>query len=247
VPTTITVNFRLFVGLTNFQLEDLTLSHCMLAFQGPLAEQLLNPMVDIDLKQIGYYWGAGARVLDRSAVVSRTGYTGEDGFEVIVAAEHGLELWEALLAAGAGQGVMPAGLGCRDTLRLEAAMPLYGHELDETIDPFTAGLTFAVKLEGRDFIGRDALVAAKANPQRKRRVGLELDGKRIAREGSLLFSGAQQIGRVTSGTFSPTLEKSIAMAYVDPAFASPGTALEVDVRGKRESSHVVKLPFYRRG
>src|SRR5690606_28469953 len=130
------------------QVEDLTMSHFMLALQGPRAEELLNPFTDIDLKQIGYYWGAGARILDRSSIVSRTGYTGEDGFEVIVAAEHALELWETLIRNGAAVGLLPAGLGCRDTLRLEAGMPLYGHELDESIDPYTAGLGFAVKLDG---------------------------------------------------------------------------------------------------
>lgn len=228
------------------QVEDLTERQFMFAFQGPRAEELLNPFVDIDLKQIRYYWGAGARVLDHSAIVSRTGYTGEDGFEVIVSVEHAVEVWQALLEAGAGEGVLPAGLGCRDTLRLEAGMPLYGHELDETIDPLSAGLGFAVKLDGDDFLGKEALRATKANPQRQHRIGLELAGKRIAREGAMLFSAERQIGRVTSGTFSPTLNKSIAMAYVDPAFTSPGTAVEIDIRGHRERATVVKLPFYRR-
>lgn len=234
-------------GPFNVQVEDLTLSHFMLALQGPRAEALLNELVDIDLRQIGYYWGAGVRLLDDSALVSRTGYTGEDGFEVILPAERGVELWERLLADGAGQGVLPAGLGCRDTLRLEAAMPLYGHELNEDVDPLTAGLGFAVKLDGFDFIGRDALLAVKENRDRPRRVGLELAGKRIAREHALVFSGERQVGHVTSGTFSPTFEKPIAMAYVEPASAAVGTELDVDIRGKRETATVVKLPFYKRG
>ena len=143
-------------------------------------------------------------------------------------------------------GLLPAGLGCRDTLRLESGMPLYGHELNETIDPFTAGLAFGVRLDVGDFIGREALVAAKANPNRPRRVGLELAGKRIAREGAIVFDGETQVGRVTSGTYSPTLEKSIAMAYVTAAQSAVGTPLTVEIRGQREPAKVVKLPFYKR-
>jgi aminomethyltransferase len=178
--------------------------------------------------------------------VSRTGYTGEDGFEVILPAAQANALWESLIAAGTPQGLLPAGLGCRDTLRLEAGMPLYGHELNESIDPFTAGLAFGVRLDAGEFIGRAALVAAKANSTRMRRVGLELAGRRIAREGAIVYDGETQVGRVTSGTFSPTLEKSIAMAYVAPAQAAVGTALTVDIRGQREPAKIVKLPFYKR-
>lgn len=126
------------------------------------------------------------------------------------------------------------------------SMPLYGHELDETIDPLTAGLDFAVKLRTGDFIGKDALTRIAADESRRRRVGLELQGRRIAREGALLFSGDDEIGRVTSGTFSPTLEKAIAMGYVEPGSSDPGTDIEVDIRGKRQQARVVALPFYRR-
>jgi aminomethyltransferase len=164
----------------------------------------------------------------------------------VVPAAKGVALWETLIESGAPRGLLPAGLGCRDTLRLEAAMPLYGHELDESIDPFTAGLSFGVKLDGGDFIGKQALVAAKARRDRPKRVGLMLESRRIAREGALLFDGATQVGRVTSGTFSPTLEKSIAMAYVAAERSSPGSRVDVDIRGKREPAAVVKLPFYSR-
>ncbi len=227
--------------------EDQTVSQFMLALQGPLAQSLLQPLVDVDLAQVKYYFGHPARVQGEAGYVSRTGYTGEDGFEVIVPASRALALWEALIAAGAPRGLLPAGLGCRDTLRLEAGMPLYGHELSEATDPFTAGLAFGVRLDEKDFIGREALVAAKANPDRLRRVGLELASKRIAREGTLVFEGDCEIGRVTSGTFSPTLEKSIAMAYVPGSAAAVGTPLSVDIRGSREPAKVVKLPFYKRG
>jgi len=142
--------------------------------------------------------------------------------------------------------VMACGLGCRDTLRLEAGMPLYGHELDEQTDPYTAGLGFAVKPDACEFIGREAVMAARERVDRKRRVGLDLEGRRIGREGAEVFSGETAVGEVTSGTFSPTLERVIAMAYVEPAVAEVGTLLEVDIRGKRVAAEVVKLPFYRR-
>lgn len=228
------------------QVEDLTVPQFMLALQGPKAEQILQPLVNLDLASLRYYYGASAQVMEEQGIVSRTGYTGEDGFEVILPAAKGVLFWKILIEAGHAAGLRPAGLACRDTLRLEAAMPLYGHELNETIDPFTAGLGFAVKLDAHDFIGHAALTAAKANAQRQRRVGLELTGKRIAREGAELYVGEQKVGRVTSGTFSPTLDKSIAMAYIDPGSATPGTSVEVDIRGKRESARVVKLPFYKR-
>lgn len=234
-------------GDFDVQYQDWTLEKYMLALQGPKAIEILNPLVDVELSDIKYYWGTEANIEGQPAIVTRTGYTGEDGFEVIVSSDYGLKLWETLMAAGESFGILPAGLGCRDTLRLEAAMPLYGHEMDESTDPFTAGLSFGVRLKAGDFIGKDALVAKKAEENLPKRVGLELEGKRIAREGALLFSGDEQIGEVTSGTFSPTLEKAIAMGYVTQQHAELGTSLEVDIRGKRISATVVKLPFYSRG
>lgn len=226
----------------NATVTDQTLSHAMLAVQGPRAESILQPLVAADLKDMAYYSGCSTQVLGQSAYVSRTGYTGEDGFEVILPAEQSLPLWEKLITVGAA----PCGLGCRDTLRLEAAMPLYGHELSEQIDPFTAGVGFGVKLEAGDFIGRTALREIKSRPATQKRVGLELTGKRIAREGALVKQSGQQVGQVTSGTFSPTLQKSIAMAYVSPTLAVAGTTLEIDIRGSLEPAKVVPLPFYRR-
>jgi aminomethyltransferase len=226
--------------------EDQTLAQFMLALQGPLSQSILQPLIELDLSNLKYYQGRQTAVLGQPAIVSRTGYTGEDGFEVIVPSSHGVALWEALMSQGADAGLLPAGLGCRDTLRLEAAMPLYGHELNEQIDPFTAGLAFGVTLDKDAFIGREALVAKKADTHRPKRVGLVLGSKRIAREGALVFAGDQQIGHVTSGTFSPTFEKSIAMAYVAPDHAAVGTSLHVDIRGQRETAQVVKLPFYKR-
>lgn len=232
----------------DFNLRDLTVSHCMVALQGPRAEEILNPLVDIDLKQIRYYRGAGAHMLEQSVLVSRTGYTGEDGFEIIIPAAHGMALWETLMEAGAAHGILPCGLGCRDTLRLEAAMPLYGHEMNEETDPYTAGLGFAVKLDKPPFVGQQSLAEFfRTRTDLPKRVGIELEGKRIAREGALLYRADLQIGRVTSGTFSPTFEKPIAMGSVPAEFSAVGTAIEVDLRGSRVGAKVVGLPFYRRG
>jgi len=224
------------------QLTDQTSATAMLAVQGPKALELLQPVVSVPLPPMKYYTCASAQVLGHPALVSRTGYTGEDGAELIVAAAAAEPIWQKLVEAGA----TPAGLGCRDTLRLEAAMPLYGHELDEATDPFTAGLGMAVDLEGREFIGSAALAKCKNDPSLKRRVGLELDGRRVPREGFTILHQGKAIGRVTSGTFSPTLDRPIAMGYVEHANAAVGTAVEIDVRGRAEPARVVALPFYRR-
>jgi aminomethyltransferase len=233
-------------GGFDYQLADDTFAQFMLAVQGPRALEILHPLVKNDIAQINYYWAVRDNVMGVEGLVSRTGYTGEDGFEVILPAEHGPRLWEAVLERGRPLGLLPCGLGSRDTLRLEAAMPLYGHELNEDLNPFAAGLSFAVKLDKGDFLGRDALLALKSQSDHPRRVGLELVGRRIAREGSPVFAGGREIGRVTSGPFSPTLEKPLAMAYVARDAATPGTELDVDIRGRRERAVVVKLPFYRR-
>jgi aminomethyltransferase len=160
----------------------------------------------------------------------------------MVAAEQGVELWNDLL----GRGARPCGLGARDTLRLEAAMPLYGHELSEDIDPLQAGLQWAVKMDKGDFIGRDALQGRAEDFGRRQRVGLELEGKRIAREGAAVLCDGRPVGAVTSGTLSPTLGKVIAMAYVEPTHRAADTACEVDVRGSAVPARIVPLPFYRR-
>jgi aminomethyltransferase len=226
--------------------EDETLSTFMLALQGPRAETILQPQAECDLSAIRYYRTVRTRVFGIDAVVSRTGYTGEDGFEVIVENASAREVWERLLSAGEAHGLVPCGLGCRDTLRLEAAMPLYGHEMDESTDPLTAGLSFAVKLGKPDFIGKPALESFAAREDLPRRVGLKLEGKRIAREGAAILKGGETIGTVTSGTFSPTLETPIAMGYVSPEQAEAGTPVEIDIRGRTVPAAIVKLPFYRR-
>jgi aminomethyltransferase len=224
------------------QVRDQTRETCMVAVQGPQALGRCRGLTESDAAALPYYFAAPTRYRGQPCVVSRTGYSGEDGLEIMAATVQAVALWEDLVA----RGCKPCGLGARDTLRLEAAMPLYGHELTEDIDPFQARLAWAVKMSKPDFIGRAALARRREDPALRQRVGLELAGKRIAREGAAVLAGGREVGRVSSGTFAPTLGKSIAMAYLDPAQAQSGTALDVDVRGKAEAARVVPLPFYRR-
>jgi aminomethyltransferase len=232
---------------------DVTRLWAMFAIQGPKSVDLLQPLVDADLSSMRYYNGEQVRILHPSAkrqggILSRTGYTGEDGFELSVGAEIAFGVWETLMELGKPLGLIPTGLGARDTLRLEAGMPLYGHELTESIHPFEAGLGYACYLTGYDFPGRDALLALKEAPAKRVRIGLEMEGRRPARQGCRVFSptDGRPIGEVTSGSFSPTLEKPIAMAMVPPEFSEPGTPLSIDIRGKPSSGRVVPLPFYQR-
>jgi aminomethyltransferase len=226
--------------------DDITLETFMMAVQGPRSLEALLPHVNTDIGRLAYYTGGEAVIFGRPGIVSRTGYTGEDGFEIVVEASDGLDVWHTLLAGSREIGLVPCGLGARDTLRLEAAMPLYGHELDESIDPLTAGLSFAVKMKAGDFIGKSALAQVKAAGIRKKRIGLVLEGKRIAREGCGVLIDGRDVGKVTSGTFSPTLEKPLAMAYVESGVGHVGQPAEIDIRGKREPATVVALPFYKK-
>ena len=228
-------------------LVDRTIETAMIAIQGPAAVQLVQRVLadHPSSTSIRYYHFDIPTSLDPDTFVSRTGYTGEDGFEIITRGDRAVALWDALISQGADFGVRPCGLGARDTLRFEASMPLYGHEMDESVDPYSAGLGWAVKLNKGEFEGRDALRDWKRAPKWKR-IGLALEGKRMARQGAIVLSGERSIGRVTSGTFAPTLEASLAMALIEPAFAGEGTRLTIDVRGKVEAATVVPLPFYRR-
>lgn len=230
----------------NVNFEDQTLTHSMIAVQGPKAIDIISALGADNASDHKYYSVSEMTVAGMTALVSRTGYTGEDGFELIVPSDQGMDLWNQLLEAGKPFDLQACGLACRDTLRLEAAMPLYGHELNEDTDPLTAGLAFAVKLDVADFIGKETLAKIAESPSTKVRVGLELEGKRIAREGAAILSDDNQIGEVTSGTFSPTLQKTIAMGYVDRAMSELGTSVEIDIRGKRHAVKVVALPFYKR-
>ncbi|MBT3153575.1 glycine cleavage system aminomethyltransferase GcvT [Streptomyces sp. CHD11] len=226
-------------------------AYALLAVQGPASQEILASLTDADLDGLKYYAGLPGTVAGVPALIARTGYTGEDGFELFVKPEHAVELWQALTKAGEGAGLVPCGLSCRDTLRLEAGMPLYGNELSASLTPFDAGFGRVVKFEKEgDFVGRAALAEAAeraaAEPPRVL-VGLVAEGRRVPRAGYAVVAGGEVIGEVTSGAPSPTLGKPIAMAYVDPAHAAPGTqGVGVDIRGTHEPYEVVALPFYKR-
>lgn len=225
-------------------LEDISDQVVLLALQGPQAEAVLRKLTG-DIPEKGYTAIPRGAVGGMACFISRTGYTGEDGFELYCAAQDGPALWDSLMEAGRDQGLIPCGLGARDTLRLEASMPLYGHELSEEINPYEAVLGIFVKLDKPDFIGKAAL--EQARPVSRRRVGLKMVGRGIAREDCPVYDGEKQVGMVTSGTHCPYLGHAMAMALVDAACKEPGTPLSVDVRGRRVDAEVVKTPFYKRG
>jgi len=228
-------------------IDDLTARTVMIAVQGPATMDLFQKHVPIKLDGMSRYGFITGSYMGTGYSIFRSGYTGEDGVEVVLPAAAGVMVWDFLTQDGGEDrvNVRPAGLGARDTLRLEAAMPLYGHELNENVDPISAGCKWAVDLE-KDFLGVEALRRVDSEGPRRKITGLVLDGKRIARQGSKVFAGGQEVGEVTSGTLSPTLEKSIAMAYVDAAKSAMGEKLEVDLRGSRAGATVVALPFYKR-
>lgn len=227
------MNKHLPAGVT---LVDETFTTALIAIQGPRSVETVKRVLNIDPSAMGYYTFATIG----EYFLSRTGYTGEDGFEIFVPNAKASEIWNRFIDAQ----ITPIGLGARDTLRTEAAMPLYGNDLDENTTPLEAGLTFAVDLDKPEFIGQAALKAA-GTPSR-RLAGIVMEGKRIARQGYDVLHAGKKIGKVTSGTWSPSLEKSIAMAYVPAELRKEGTPLEIDVRGRLEKASTVKLPFYRR-
>lgn len=244
VADSLTARFESFQA----ELDDATMRTSLVAIQGPDAAKILQPHVETDLSQLKYYAGVPSRACGVEAFIARTGYTGEDGFELFVDWNDGGAVWDALLEAGRPHGLAPVGLGARDTLRLEAGMPLYGQELSRETSPFEAGLGRVVKFDKPgDFVGRAALERVKDAP-RKRLVGLRLTGRGIARTGYPIYLPAapEACGEVTSGTASPTLGEPIAMGYLPPDRTEPGTALEVGVRNQRVPAVIVPLPFYRR-
>mgnify|MGYP003343248331 CR=1 FL=1 len=227
-------------------LVDHTLGTAMIAVQGPKAQDILQTLTAIDLPAIKYYWFAHGEIAGVRGTVSRTGYTGEDGFEVMIPPAMATKVWDALLEAGKPHGLSPAGLGARDTLRLEAAMRLHGNDIDEQHTVVEADLGWIVGWKKESFLGRDVLHAQKASGTDKIMVGLEMVDRAIARHGHTVFHNGQQVGVVTSGTQTPYLKKAIALAYVPPALKALGTELEVDIRGRKAKAVVVPLPFYKR-
>ncbi len=216
------------------------------AVQGPKAETILQRIADKELSNIEFFYcDRAVNIAGVTCMVSRTGYTGEDGFEVYAAAEEIGLVWDALLEAGKEDGLMPAGLGARDTLRFEACLPLYGHEISSEITPLEAGLSMFVKLDAGDFIGREALAKQKADGIPRKLVGFELD-KGIAREGSLVLKDNKEIGFVTTGYHSPTLSKSIGLALVERSYGDMGAELDIQVRKKVRSAKVISKRFYKK-
>jgi len=228
------------------EVENVSSKYAQLALQGPLAAKILQGLTALDLGQILSFHFAFTDVASLRCLVARTGYTGEDGFELYCHAADGPRLWNALLEAGSPAGLVPVGLGARDTLRLEKAYPLYGHELDDGTTPLEAGLEWVTKFSKPSFIGREVLLQQKQGGVKRRLVGLEMLGPGIARSGYELFKEARSVGRVTSGTKSPTLGKAIALGYVASEEAQTGNAIEVEIRGRKVPSKLVALPFYRR-
>jgi aminomethyltransferase len=226
--------------------EDRSERTALIAPQGPRAVELLTPLTDLDLASLGYYRSVRGTVTGIECLVARTGYTGEDGFELFGDARRAPALWDALLAAGAALGIRPCGLGSRDTLRLEAGMPLYGNELDRGVNPFEANLGRVVKLEKGEFVGRAALAAVQQSGPRRKLVGLVMRDNAIARHGYPVLVDGKEVGVVTSGTASPTLDRRIAMAYLPAQAAAVGDEVEVVVRDRPYRAEQVKLPFYKR-
>jgi aminomethyltransferase len=235
-------------GRWEVDIADRTSETGMFALQGPRAAEILARCGVPSLDALGRFRLRNDRLFGTTVVLSRTGYTGEDGFEIMGPAEELHRIWAEILDAGKPTGLAPAGLGARDTLRMEAGLALYGHELSRTINPVEAGLSRFIRFKDREFIGKEALLhaAAEENPEARRMVGLELSSQRIARHGQKILSGGRPIGEVTSGTFSPSLEKCVAMGYVPRRLSAAGTRLGVGVSHEEVPATVVAIPFYSR-
>ena len=226
-------------------ITDISDNLSQLALQGPQSLSLLKKITDEkEIPSKYYYFADNVSVGGINCLLSQTGYTGELGFELYVKNEDAPKLWDMLLKEGAEFGIVPCGLGARDTLRLEASMPLYGHEMSDDISPLEAGLGFAVKMKKDDFIGKKAL-EAKGEPQKKR-VGIEIIGRGIVRENEIIFSEGKEIGVTTSGTHLPYLKKAMAMGYVEKDYSVIGTLLEIEVRGRKIEAKIVEMPFYKK-
>ena len=231
----------------NVKMEDTTEKTVMMAVQGPKTMELFTEHLPIKVGEMGRYGFVTGSYMGQKYSVFRSGYTGEDGVEIVLTAATGAMVWDYLTQDGSKDhvAIKPAGLGARDTLRLEAGMPLYGHELNEDVDPISAGCGWCVDLE-KDFLGGAALRAIAAEGPRRKMTGLVLEGKRIARQGTKIIAGDSEVGVVTSGTLSPTLGKSIAMGYVDSALSKEGQSLAVEIKDEKVAATAVPLPFYKR-
>jgi aminomethyltransferase len=225
---------------------DSSSRYALLALQGPASRGVLQPLTGVELSEIRPYWFANGEVASARATISRTGYSGEDGFEIFVPPNMADRVWEAVLESGRSADVIPCGLGARDTLRLEAAMRLYGNDIDESTSVLEAGLEWTVAWNKKDFIGRDRLVEQRDKGLTRTLVGFEMIDRGIARHGHPVVRDDRPIGVVTSGTQTPFLKKAIGMAYVPAELASPDSEIDIDIRGRVSKARVVPLPFYKR-
>jgi aminomethyltransferase len=237
-------------GAGDVVVMDASSRYALLSVQGPSARHVVQPLTGVDLASMAYYTFAHGEIANVRGTISRTGYTGEDGFEIFVPPQQADRVWQAILASGP-EGVVPCGLGARDTLRLEAGLRLYGNDIDETTTALEAGLGWIVGWSKDAFIGADALRAQKATGASRKLAGFELLEPGIARQGYEVYASSAttangSVGTVTSGTQTPTLKKSIGMAYLPQASAAPGTEFDVDIRGRRTRARVVPMPFYKR-
>ena len=229
----------------NIQLEDVSDQYVQLAIQGPKAESILQKIVRTDLSAIKFYWFTTEVISGAEAIISRTGYTGEDGFEIYIKPDKGEFLWEELFKAGEPCGISPAGLAARNTLRMEMKYPLYGSDITDKTTPLEAGLGWIVKF-GTGFIGEDKLKEIKSEGSKRKLIGFEMIDAGIAREGYPVISGGEKAGEVTSGGYSPSLDRSIGMAYVPVEYSDIGSSLSVEIRGRRREAKIVATPFYKR-
>ena len=235
------------LGDSGVSLTSLHGKNALIAVQGPLSVELMKGVISPDVSELKYYFCTEAEVYGFPAVIARTGYTGEDGFELFVDGAAAPQIWKRLLEEKKSAGLEPAGLGARDVLRLEAGMPLYGHELTEEITPVQAGLDWAVKLSKPHFLGKDALAVQKSDDTYRRIVGLVMSGRAPAREGYPVLLGGDIVGEIRSGSLAPSVEnKNIATALVDKVAATPGTQIQVQIRGAHHDATVVEMPFYKR-
>jgi len=228
------------------EVRDTSDDWAQIAIQGPRSLDIVRPLTDLAVAGMKYYAFATGAVAGTEALVARTGYTGEDGFEMYIAPERATSVWYELLGAGAPHGLVPAGLGARDTLRLEARMALYGNDIDDETTVLEADLGWIVKLDKGDFLGRDVLARQKIEGVAKRLVGFETAGRAVARHGFPAWLDGRSVGSVTSGSYSPWLKKNIGLVYLPDEEAHPGRRFEIDIRGRREPATVVPTPFYKR-
>ncbi len=226
------------------QIVDRSPETCMLALQGPLAESILQRVCDIDLSALQRNQIRGARVLDAEILVARTGYTGEDGFELYLPADSAVSLWRGLLSEGQVDGILPIGLAARDSLRFEPCFALYGHEIDASITPLQAGLSWAVAFKKGPFVGRDALLKERLEGVPRRLVGFEMIDRGVPRHGLPVLLGGDPVGWVTSGLYAPTLDRFLGLAYVSADSAAQDTEIAIDLRGQLRRARIVKRPFY---